>query len=176
MAGAEKIVERILADARQQAEALVAEAEEKAAGIIAQGEKEAEKSRQEILERARTTAEERRRRILTIAELEGKSLPGRQGGHAGRGFTLPSKSCRSSMSQPTEDHPLPAPGQRPDRDGRSHLHRPIKTGDTGLYQRSQPELKARAVGNLTLVVKTVPWEGFILRSGGWISTTPLQLF
>lgn len=72
MAGAEKIVERILADARQQAEALVAEAEEKAAGIIAQGEKEAEKSRQEILERARTTAEERRRRILTIAELEGR--------------------------------------------------------------------------------------------------------
>ncbi|MGI6575010.1 MAG: V-type ATP synthase subunit E [bacterium] len=72
MAGAEKIVERILADAKEQAEAIKKEAEEKAALIIKRAEAEVEKMQRQSEAKAKAEAEERRRRILTIAELDGR--------------------------------------------------------------------------------------------------------
>jgi V/A-type H+-transporting ATPase subunit E len=171
MAGAEKIVERILADARQQAEALVAEAEEKAARIIAQGKEEAEKSRQEILERARATAEERRRRILTIAELEGrKAFLAAKEAMLEEAFTTALQELQK-LDVPTYQKII-----------RSLLLASVQTGTEEVIispadkDRVTPafikevnrELKDQGrKGNLTLVVEDRPLGGgFILRSGG----------
>jgi len=171
MAGAEKIVERILADARQQAEAIVAEAKEKAAGILAQGEKEAERSRQEILERARTTAEERRRRIVTIAELEGrKALLAAKEALLEEAFTTALQELQQ-LDVPTYQRII-----------RSLLLASVETGSEevvvspadkdrvtpAFIEKINKELRNQGrKGNLTLVVENRPLEGgFILRSGG----------
>ncbi|MGI6142875.1 MAG: V-type ATP synthase subunit E [bacterium] len=171
MAGAEKIVERILADARQQADAIKAEAEEKAARIIAQGEQEAEKSRQELLERARATAEERRRRILTIAELEGrKALLAAKEALLEEAFTTALKELQK-LDVSTYQGII-----------RSLLLASIQTGSEeviispadqdrltpAFLEEINQEIKSQGrVGNLALVVEDRPLEGgFILRSGG----------
>ena len=171
MAGAEKIVERILADARQQAEAIVAEAKEKAAGILAQGEKEAERSRQEILERARTTAEERRRRIVTIAELEGrKALLAAKEALLEEAFTTALQELQQ-LDVPTYQRII-----------RSLLLASVETGSEevvvspadkdrvtpAFIEKINKELRNQGrKGNLTLVMENRPLEGgFILRSGG----------
>ena len=72
MAGAEKILEKIQGDARQQAAEIKREAEEKAAAIISAAEDEAAKSKEKILKKAKETAEEHRRRIRIITQLEGR--------------------------------------------------------------------------------------------------------
>ena len=72
MAEANKIIERILADARQEAEAIRAQAQERAAGIISEGEREAQKTQEDILKKAEDDAAERHRRIVSMDALEGR--------------------------------------------------------------------------------------------------------
>lgn len=72
MSGANKLKEKILAEANSQAEEVLAEARKKAADILAKGEEEAAAKKAAVLELARTQAEERRRRAQTIAELDAR--------------------------------------------------------------------------------------------------------
>jgi len=70
--GAERICQRIMADAHARAEAILAEAAENSKAIIAEAEKEANKRREQVLERAQKEAEEQKRRILGIAQLDAR--------------------------------------------------------------------------------------------------------
>ncbi|NLM51718.1 MAG: hypothetical protein GX197_02690 [Firmicutes bacterium] len=72
MSGAEKLKEKILAEASRQAEAVLAEAREKAAAILEQSKKEAAAEEEAILAQARRQAEERKHRAQTIAELDAR--------------------------------------------------------------------------------------------------------
>ncbi len=72
MPGAEKLIEKILAEANSQAETVLAEAKQRAAEISAKGEKEAEAKKKSLLESARNQGEERIRRAHTIAELDAR--------------------------------------------------------------------------------------------------------
>lgn len=172
MAGAEKIVERILADARQHAAAIKAEAEEKAAGIIEKARSEAEKSRRRILDKARATAEERRRRILTIAELEGrKAVLAAKEALLEEAFATALKNLRE-LDTPSYQQVI-----------RSLLLRSVRTGSEEVVispedqDRLTPEfitsvnqeirLRTRGKG-LTLASERRPLGGggFVLRSGG----------
>ncbi len=68
--GAERIVQRILAEARTRAEAIVSEAKEKAARMISEAEKTAGSQQKRALERTHTQIEEQKQRILGAAQLE----------------------------------------------------------------------------------------------------------
>lgn len=72
MAGAEKIKERILEEARQQARKNVEQAEREAADMIKDAQKEAEQKKSAILEKARLEAEDRKKRLIAVAELEAR--------------------------------------------------------------------------------------------------------
>lgn len=72
MSGADKLKEKILAEAGSQAEEVLEEARKKAAAIIAKGEKEAAAKKESVLEQARAMGEERRRRAQTIAGLDAR--------------------------------------------------------------------------------------------------------
>lgn len=72
MSGAEKLIERILADANSEAEALLAGAREKAAAIMAKAEAEAAAKKQKIEEDTEKKVAELQRRDQTIAELEAR--------------------------------------------------------------------------------------------------------
>ena len=72
MSGADKLKEKILAEAGSQAEEVLEEARKKAAAIIAKGEKEAADKKESVLEQARAMGEERRRRAQTIAGLDAR--------------------------------------------------------------------------------------------------------
>jgi len=68
----EKIVEKILEDARAEAQRTLEEAEREAAKIEAQSEAEAERVRASILKDAQEKAERRARQVLAEARLEAK--------------------------------------------------------------------------------------------------------
>jgi len=72
MSGAEKLKEKIIIEANEQAEHVLNEARRRAEGIVSKAEEEAAARKKLLLEKARAQAEERRRRILTIAELEAR--------------------------------------------------------------------------------------------------------
>lgn len=72
MAGAEKIRERILEEARKQAEANIQEAKKEAEKIIHSSEEEARKKQKQIIDRAFKEAAERKKRLIAVAELEGR--------------------------------------------------------------------------------------------------------
>lgn len=72
MSGAEKLREKILAEAGSQAEQTLAEARKKAADILAKGEEEAAAKKKSVLDFARAQADERRRRAQTIADLDAR--------------------------------------------------------------------------------------------------------
>lgn len=72
MPGAEKLIEKILAEANSQAGTVLAEAKTRAAEISAKGEKEAEAKKKSLLESAKNQGEERIRRAHTIAELDAR--------------------------------------------------------------------------------------------------------
>ncbi len=96
MSGIEKITERILADAREQAEANRAEAAGKAKEILAAGDALAEKKRQAILDQAKAEEIELHKRRQAVCDLEmrkdtlqakrrgdGCGVPGGRGGPGG---------------------------------------------------------------------------------------------
>ena len=72
MSGANKLKEKILAEAGSQAEETLEEARQKAAAILAKREEEAQAKKKSVLEQARKLADERRRRAQTIAELDAR--------------------------------------------------------------------------------------------------------
>lgn len=72
MSGAEKLREKILAEAGSQVEQTLAEARKKAAEILAKGEEEAAAKKKSVLDFARAQADERRRRAQTIADLDAR--------------------------------------------------------------------------------------------------------
>ena len=72
MSGANKLIEKILAEANSQAETVLAEAQQRAAEISAKGVKEAEAKKKSLLDNANVQGEERIRRAHTIAELDAR--------------------------------------------------------------------------------------------------------
>jgi len=72
MAGAEKIQQKILEEARLQAQNNLKLAQDEAAGIIEAARQEADKKKKEILERAQQEAVERKKRLVAVAELEAR--------------------------------------------------------------------------------------------------------
>ncbi len=72
MSGAEKLKEKIIAEAEAQAQRVLQEARQRAAAIVARGEKEGAARRDSLIAQAREQAEEKKRRALTIAELEAR--------------------------------------------------------------------------------------------------------
>jgi len=72
MAEAEKLREKILEDARQQAKAMLERAESEAAAILNAAKAEAEEKERAAAEKASREAEERKKRLLASADLEGR--------------------------------------------------------------------------------------------------------
>lgn len=72
MSGAEKLKEKIITEANEQADQVLNEARRRAEQTMARGEQEAASRKKALLEQARAQAEERRRRALTIAELDAR--------------------------------------------------------------------------------------------------------
>lgn len=68
--GAERIRQRILADARTKADAIRSEAAAAADSIMAEADKQAAANREDVLTQARKLAEEHKRRILGMSMLE----------------------------------------------------------------------------------------------------------
>ncbi|HAP31827.1 MAG TPA: V-type ATP synthase subunit E [Firmicutes bacterium] len=72
MSGAEKLKEKIIAEAEAQAKRLLEEARQRADTIVAHGEREGTSKKDALLAQARAQAEERKRRALTITELDAR--------------------------------------------------------------------------------------------------------
>jgi len=72
MSGAEKLKEKIVSEAGRLAEQVVAEAKLRAEEIVAGARRQAEEKQKHILRQAHLQAEENRRRIRTIAELDAR--------------------------------------------------------------------------------------------------------
>jgi V/A-type H+-transporting ATPase subunit E len=72
MAGADKIRDKILEEARQQAQTNIQRAEEEAARIISAAKEEADRRKNAIIEGAEKEAIERSKRLVSAAELEGR--------------------------------------------------------------------------------------------------------
>jgi V/A-type H+/Na+-transporting ATPase subunit E len=70
--GAERIIQRILEDARESAASIIAEAEKKAESIEAEAKQKSERKQEQILEQARKEADEQKRRIIGVAQLEAR--------------------------------------------------------------------------------------------------------
>jgi vacuolar-type H+-ATPase subunit E/Vma4 len=72
MAGAEKIVERILEEARSKAAASIEKAKKEASDIMRSAEEEARNRQKVIIDRAFEEAVERKKRLIAVGELEGR--------------------------------------------------------------------------------------------------------
>jgi V/A-type H+-transporting ATPase subunit E len=70
--GAERIIRRILDDARAKAEAMQAEAAKKIAAMEVEAKKTAAAKKEQVLAQARKEAEEQKRRILGVAQLDAR--------------------------------------------------------------------------------------------------------
>ncbi|WHH57580.1 V-type ATP synthase subunit E family protein [Petroclostridium sp. X23] len=72
MAGAEKIKEKILEEARLQAQKNLEQAEKEAADILEAAKKEAQQKKEAMIEKSQKEAVERKKRLIAVAELEGR--------------------------------------------------------------------------------------------------------
>lgn len=72
MSGAEKLKEKIIAEAEAQAKRLLEEARKRADTIVTHGEREGAAKKDALLVQARVQAEERKHRALTITELDAR--------------------------------------------------------------------------------------------------------
>lgn len=72
MSGTEKIIGKILEDARLQAEANLNRAKEEAANIIKSASDDAEAKKKQIIEKAELEAVEVKKRLIAVAELEAR--------------------------------------------------------------------------------------------------------
>lgn len=72
MSGAEKLKEKIIMEAEIQEKLLLEEAQQRAEIIVAGGEREGTAKKDALLAQARAQAEERKRRALTIAQLDAR--------------------------------------------------------------------------------------------------------
>lgn len=70
--GAERIIRRILDDARDRAESIKADAEKKGEAIEAEAIEKGERKKEQLLAQARKEAEEQKRRIIGVAQLEAR--------------------------------------------------------------------------------------------------------
>ncbi|MBS4030318.1 MAG: hypothetical protein KGZ63_02705 [Clostridiales bacterium] len=170
MSGANKLIEKILAEANSQAETVLAEAEQRAAEISAKGVKEAEAKKKSLLDNAKVQGEERKRRAHTIAELDAR------------------KAILAAKEQMIEDTFAQAIGrlQKVDKKAYEDMIYPmllvaVETGTEEIIvaaddqERYTPELLEKAnkaliaqgkQGKLTLSAETREVKGgFILRSG-----------
>lgn len=72
MAGAERLKERIIEDAKHKADINISVAEQKAKDIILEAERKASEKRGQMIERAKKEAEAKRERMIAASKLEGK--------------------------------------------------------------------------------------------------------
>jgi len=72
MEGISKIKERILEEAQEEKEKIIANANAQAKDIVKQYEQKAKEIRDDILDKAGKTAEEKKRRILSMVQLENR--------------------------------------------------------------------------------------------------------
>ncbi len=72
MVGAERLKEKIMEEARQQARATVEQAEKEAADIIEGARKEAQNKKVDIIEKSRIDAVDRQKRLIAVAELDAR--------------------------------------------------------------------------------------------------------
>ena len=72
MEGIEKIKERILEEAREEKEKIIADAEAQAQEILRQHEQKAKEILDDMLDKAGKAAEEKKRRIISMAQLENR--------------------------------------------------------------------------------------------------------
>jgi|LSQX01.2.fsa_nt_gb V/A-type H+-transporting ATPase subunit E len=72
MTGAEKIIEKILEEARIQARTIIKNAENEAEGIINSAKDNAAEKEKEIMEKAQAEAVELKKRLLAVSELEAR--------------------------------------------------------------------------------------------------------
>lgn len=70
--GADKIVKKILEDAKAKADAIKADTQEKARAVEEEAKQKAERKKEHILEQAHKNAEEHKRRIIGVAQLEAR--------------------------------------------------------------------------------------------------------
>ncbi len=70
--GAERIIRRILDDARDRAEAIKADAEKKGEAIETEAREKGERKKEQLLAQAHKEAEEQKRRIIGVAQLEAR--------------------------------------------------------------------------------------------------------
>ncbi|MDW7739198.1 MAG: V-type ATP synthase subunit E family protein [Bacillota bacterium] len=70
--GAERIIQRILDDAGKKSDAIQKEAADKTERLVAEAEQKAKRKKQQILEQAGKVAEEHKRRIIGVAQLEAR--------------------------------------------------------------------------------------------------------
>ncbi|MDY6825899.1 MAG: V-type ATP synthase subunit E family protein [Bacillota bacterium] len=70
--GADRIIERILGDAKARADEIMQGAEEEKEKILSEARQKAENQETHILEQARKDAEEQKRRIIGVAQLEAR--------------------------------------------------------------------------------------------------------
>jgi len=72
MAGATKLVEKILSEAKRQAEGNVRDAEEQAEKVLAKARDDAKAASAELLAKADRDADARAKRMISVAELDGR--------------------------------------------------------------------------------------------------------
>jgi len=74
MDGAEKIINKIKSDAKLQAESNIRKAQEEAIAIIKAAEEEAAEKYNNVMEKTRNEIDERRKRLISMAELEARKI------------------------------------------------------------------------------------------------------
>lgn len=72
MAGAEKIVEKIMHDAGAEAEEVRRQAREEAEQVVEKATREAEQEKEQLLKEGRARADERHRQLVTSAHMDGR--------------------------------------------------------------------------------------------------------
>ena len=72
MAGAEKLISKILSDARQTADANIVQARREAEEIVLKAREEAQSIHASLISKAERDAGEREKRLVSVAELEGR--------------------------------------------------------------------------------------------------------
>ncbi|HOJ11568.1 MAG TPA: V-type ATP synthase subunit E family protein [Clostridiales bacterium] len=74
MDGAEKLIEKIMEDARMQAMQNIEQAEKEADSVIKSAKEEALRKRGSIIEKTEKEVSEKKKRLIAVAELEGRKI------------------------------------------------------------------------------------------------------
>ena len=170
MSGADRLREKIIAEAKREAKAILANARQRAENILSEARQEADAQKQKMLQAAKQQAEDRRQRNLTIAELDARKAL---------------LAAKEEMIEETFNQAISRLNNLKEREYEDLLYNMLlaatETGDEeviaaeadrGRFQKTllarvNKELKARGKkGELTLSAETRELSGgFILRSG-----------